>query len=128
MATQQSHPSIHSDDDSDFQQALRDFLAQLSNREKDLFKEFKSANYRNSSEFLANFEKFGASLKHKKFGVGFQAVKRLSDKLNPYFAALDIIVTSHPEWTAIAWGAFRLVLQVRRQDELLDWTDFDSLL
>ena len=39
-------------------------------------------------------------------------IKALSDKLEPYFEVIQIVIQSNPEWTAIAWGAFRLILQV----------------
>jgi hypothetical protein len=39
-------------------------------------------------------------------------VKDLSDVLSPYFESVGMIIQSNPEFAAIAWGAFRLVLQV----------------
>lgn len=39
-------------------------------------------------------------------------IKALGDSLQPYFDVIGITIQSHPAWAAIAWGAFRLVLQV----------------
>lgn len=33
--------------------------------------------------------------------------------LSPIFSVVELIVSSHPEWAAIAWGGVRLVFQVR---------------
>jgi len=41
-----------------------------------------------------------------------QHVSSFSLKLKPYFEILGIFVQSHPEWTALAWGAIRLILEV----------------
>ena len=32
--------------------------------------------------------------------------------IEPYFKVVDIVVSSHPEWAAIVWGAVRLVFTV----------------
>ena len=39
-------------------------------------------------------------------------IHKFGASLQPYFKILNIVVQSHPEWSAIAWGAVRLVLQV----------------
>jgi hypothetical protein len=43
-------------------------------------------------------------------------IKTFSSRLQPYFDILNIVVQSHPEWAAIAWGAIRLVLQVSERN------------
>ena len=106
-----SQPSpLANDCDHDFQQAVDGFMDQLSDQEKKSFK-----RHQNASEFLEDFRKLGQSTKNKKFNSVFRGIKQFSDGLSPYFDALGIIVQSHPEWTAIAWGTFRLVLQVIRK-------------
>ncbi|KAJ4295630.1 hypothetical protein N0V90_007643 [Kalmusia sp. IMI 367209] len=40
------------------------------------------------------------------------SVHRLDEKLSPYFESIGWVVQSHPEFAAIGWGAFRLVLRL----------------
>ncbi len=112
MATDHDGALQDPDCNSDFQEALNSFTERLSVEEKQLFIEYRNAEFKDSSELLADFDKFGKALKNTKLTTALRAVKRFSDQLSPYFTALDIIVQSHPEWTAIAWGAFRFILQV----------------
>jgi hypothetical protein len=92
----------------EFQQARDDFFAEISEEERVQFSEIES-----SKEFLEAFKKFEQFEKNKKkWTKVFKAVKACSEKLEPYFETLGIFVSSNPEYAAIAWGTFRLVLQV----------------
>lgn len=42
----------------------------------------------------------------------FASVKSFSDRLEPYFAAVDIFIQSNPQYSALVWGSVRLILQV----------------
>lgn len=47
--------------------------------------------------------------------------KRISDvseHIAPYFKAVDIFVSSHPEYAALAWGAIRMVFLVSLSHKL----------
>ena len=51
------------------------------------------------------------------------------DSFAPYFTITHIIVSSHPEYAAIAWGAVRLVFQVCTEPAFVNsiqLTKFDS--
>lgn len=39
-------------------------------------------------------------------------VDEFGRSLTPFFNVVELIVSSHPEWAAIAWGGVRLVFQV----------------
>jgi hypothetical protein len=41
-------------------------------------------------------------------------VASFAKSLGPYFGIVEMIVSSHPEYAAIAWGGVRLVFQVRK--------------
>jgi len=40
-------------------------------------------------------------------------IHRLGRALKPYFQIIELLVSSNPEFAAIAWGALSLVFQVR---------------
>jgi hypothetical protein len=44
---------------------------------------------------------------------GCQAIDKFSRTMKPYFDVVDTLVSSHPEYAAILWGAVKLVCQVR---------------
>ncbi|RBA13422.1 hypothetical protein FPRO05_02216 [Fusarium proliferatum] len=90
----------------DFQQAHEEFLRQLSDEERTQFTQIRS-----SQIFLDEFKKLGQfAKKHTKWTKLLRSVEKCSEKLDPYFDVVGITIQSHPEWAAIAWGAFRLVL------------------
>jgi hypothetical protein len=91
----------------DFEQARKEFFSQLSPEEQAKFSPIKSA--KDFLDGLKNFEKFA---KHKKCTKVFKSIERCCNKLGPYFDIVGIVVQSHPEWAAVAWGAFRLILQL----------------
>ena len=94
-----------------FQRAQDEFLQQLSPEERAMYTKVKT-----SDDLLKGFQTLGRfSTDNSRWVKVFQAVKNCSEKLQPYFDILDVVVQSHPEWAAIAWGAFRLVLKVMRQ-------------
>jgi hypothetical protein len=67
-----------------------------------------------SEELLAHVSKFAGLSKNTRKGKIFvQRIKDLCDRLTPYFSIIETICGSNPQWANIAWGAFRLVLQVR---------------
>jgi len=44
---------------------------------------------------------------------GCKKIDQFAKAMEPFFKITDLLVSSHPEWSAIAWGAIRLVFQVR---------------
>jgi hypothetical protein len=66
-----------------------------------------------STELLEGVSKLTTVTKHKLRGMKFlHQITRFGDSLQPYFNALDILVSAKPNVAAIAWGSFRLILQV----------------
>jgi hypothetical protein len=53
--------------------------------------------------------------KTRKRGALMRRLTAFSDSLKHYFDVIGILVQSHPEYAALAWGAFRLVLQARQR-------------
>jgi hypothetical protein len=50
--------------------------------------------------------------KSRKSHALLRRIAAFSNNLGHYFDVIGILVQSHPEYAALAWGAFRLVLQV----------------
>ena len=108
MAQSTSHAQLGQVDLLLFEKAKEQFLAQLSDEEKSKFSKYNSAD-----EVLADLSKLQNFTKDKrKLTRAMASIELFSKQLEPFFDIFGIIVQSHPEWTAIAWGAFRLVLQV----------------
>lgn len=96
------------DKDAVFRKAQNDFLNSLAPEESAVFSPCSS-----SAELLDGISKLATVTKHKQRGLKFlRQINRLSDSLQPYFKALDILVSAKPDVAAIAWGSFRLILQV----------------
>jgi hypothetical protein len=97
------------DDDHIFQGARDNFLASLSAEERVHFPTCTSADN------LINNIKAPDAFKnnHRRWTRILNRFKNFADQLQPYFEVMNIVLQSHPEWTAIAFGAFRLVIQVR---------------
>jgi hypothetical protein len=90
---------------AEFERAHKNFLDQLSEEEKKQF-----APIQDSKTFLSEVQNLGQSTKARKWTKLFTAIQKCSQCLTPYFEVVGIMVQSHPEWAAIAWGSFRLVL------------------
>ncbi|KAI1125886.1 hypothetical protein F5Y10DRAFT_294264 [Nemania abortiva] len=91
-----------------FSKARDTFLASVSASERSLYAKCLSAG-----ELLKQLESFAHFKKDRaRWSKCFNRIKRFADHLEPYFEVVGIFVSSHPEWTAIAWGALRLVLQL----------------
>lgn len=90
-----------------FVKAKGDFLASLSAAEKAQFAECSTAQ-----ELLDHVQKMDIISKTKRRGMPlFRTIKNFSNRLSPYFKIIETLCSSHPDWSCIAWGAFRLVLQ-----------------
>lgn len=94
--------------DKDFASAQKLFLDSLPASERALFFSCNSAE-----ELLVEVKKLSRfKLEKSRWKRSFECIKRFSGNLQPYFTVINIFVSSHPEWCAIAWGAVRLLLQV----------------
>lgn len=91
-----------------FREAHDHFVASLSPKDRDLYSRCDSAQ-----EFLAEVQKFEAVSGNRLRGRGLIArIKSFSDRLEPYFDAIGIIVQARPEYAAFVWGTVRMVLQL----------------
>ena len=89
-----------------FAKSRDEFLHALSQAEKDRFQRCGSAQ-----ELLEEVRKMEVISKVKRKGDRlFGKINAFNDNLSPYFKIMEIFCNSAPEWTAIALGAFRLVL------------------
>jgi hypothetical protein len=108
------------EDQRDSKSAHSEFLDELTNDEKKQFARIET--YEN---FLSELQKFGQfANQHRKWTSLCNAVQKCSEQLSPYFEVVGIAVQSHPEWAALAWGSFRLVLLVSERlisHVLPDW-------
>jgi hypothetical protein len=99
------------DPDALFLKARDTFLASVSASERPLYERCSS-----SGELLKQLGSF-AHFKNddeSRWSKCFDRIKRFTEHLEPYFEVIGLFVSSHPEWTAIAWGALRLILQICR--------------
>ncbi|KAH7308642.1 hypothetical protein B0I35DRAFT_442341 [Stachybotrys elegans] len=104
-----SHHSHRVDSISIFQEACDRFQSSLSDRQRQQFKRFPDA-----TSMLRSIE---AEVKHHPVHKSLltlccKKISALSEKLSPFFKVIDILVSSHAEFAAIAWGSVRLVFML----------------
>jgi hypothetical protein len=94
-----------------FHQAQRQFLDSIPEEEKSRYSTSSSAG-----DILQDLRKIVADAKSfeqkRTASALLKKIKTLSDSLEPYFRIVEIVIQSNPEFAAIAWGAFRLIVQV----------------
>jgi hypothetical protein len=91
-----------------FRQAREAFLETLPENERIQFSACTSA-----SVLLQDVQSFtGFRKEHENWAASLRKVEKFSDHLQPYFEIANIVLRSNPEWSAIAWGALRLILKV----------------
>lgn len=91
-----------------FEQARDQFLESLPASEQASFTKCASAEV-----LVADVGKLGLERKDRLWGkrlIG--CIAAFGDTLEPYFKVIGIFVQSHPEFAAIVWGAFSLVIKV----------------
>ncbi len=103
MASPESLTSVN--DCSAFAEAKELFLSSVSPQERLQFSACSSGE-----EILTQINSFTTDPRRRNKIVA--RIKVFSDLLGPYFDVLELVVSSHPEYAAVAWGALRLVLQV----------------
>ena len=99
----------HSTDDNDvFELARKRFLDSLDEGECLRFSPCTS-----SQDFLSAVGKLETSTQQAaRRGKALRCVQSLTKRLQPYFEVVNIFVSSNPQFAALFWGAFRLVLEV----------------
>jgi hypothetical protein len=100
----------HDEPVSLFKAACEQFRASLSEKQRQIFKEYPDAismldAIRGQAEQHPTHKALLARCCKKIFA--------LSTMMEPYFEVINLFVSSHPEFAGIAWGALRLVFVVR---------------
>jgi flagellar biosynthesis GTPase FlhF len=91
-----------------FEDAQEKFLNALAPAESARFKRCSSAE-----ELLKSAQELDVIAKDRIRGRGFMSrIKSFNDSLAPYFGVIEVVISSNPEYAAIAWGSIRLALQL----------------
>lgn len=104
-----------------FSEVKDSFLQSITDEERAQFSSCRSPEelVKSIATFLTGFEK-------SRFTRMTMHIESFSKQLQPYFDILGIVVQSHPEWAAIAWGSFRLVLKACEHIDFLKHLRPDS--
>ena len=114
---------MESQSNPDIFEAARDrFIDSLSPEDRLLYSPCVSAE-----DFREAVKKLEATVARVgRRGKPMRCVYTLSKRLEPYFEVMNIFIQSNPQYSALFWGAFRLVLQVGLIFcALSDWTRSD---
>ncbi|KAJ4355440.1 uncharacterized protein N0V89_003456 [Didymosphaeria variabile] len=95
--------------DDIFEKAHNAFINSLSEKEKARFA--KCSSPEELLETLRNFKIMSTKRQKKTLNRCLGVVKSFNDKLRPYFDAINVIASAN-DTVAIAYGAFRLVLEL----------------
>jgi hypothetical protein len=94
-----------------FETTAKRFLDDLSEEDKMSFQTLD-----NAEDMVVSIEQYVMQLKSQRTSRLLDACNKISQfskNLEPFFKIVDIFISSHPDWAAIAWGAIRMVFQVR---------------
>ena len=94
-----------------FRTAANDFRAGLSEEQRADFQV-----YNDPSEMIKGLQdhfKKHSEGKRSRLLAGYRKIDTFCKRVEPYFKVIDILVSSHPEYAGIVWGAVRLVFLVR---------------
>lgn len=105
-----AHTKRHHDEPTSlFKSACEQFRASLSEKQRQVFKEYPDA----TSMLKALRDQAERHPTHRSLLTRCcKKILALSTMMEPYFDVINIFVSSHPEFAAIAWGALRLVFVV----------------
>jgi hypothetical protein len=92
-----------------FAAALKNFECSLSEQDRREFKSFGDAE----SMVKAVEEAVVNRADKSRILSTCKKIESFARKWEAFFPVVDIFVSSHPEYAALAWGAVRLVFQVR---------------
>jgi hypothetical protein len=91
-----------------FDQAIKSFRASLSDSERSIFVE-----YAKPTDMITNIKMHcDKSRKSRKLAPLCERIHRFSESFAPFFDIINIFVQSNPEYSAVPWGALRLVFMV----------------
>lgn len=96
-----------------FQEAMRTFTVDMSN-DSGKCAWLSDPKHANMEAVLASVAEAGETYKTKRGSSRAQeALIDLSERVHLYSGILDVIVQHHPEYTALVWGAMKLLFTVR---------------
>ena len=96
-----------------FDNVTKRFLDSLPEHERQRYSPCASAE--DLLDSLKKLEGLTQKQLNTRFGRTTKCIHKLNSYIKPYFGAVNILVSSHPEHAAIFWGSLRLILQVRAQ-------------
>jgi hypothetical protein len=95
-----------------FDQAFQDFLINLPEKERARYSPCSSAD--DLLESIQKLNDLAKKWQKTRINRAVGGVKAFSDRLQPFFACIDIFIQPNPKYAVIIWGSIRLVLQVWR--------------
>src|SRR5947207_8848275 len=93
-----------------FKNACEIFRSALSDDEKRVFQEFPDAK---SMLAVIKQQAKDHPIHESRLTACCKKISGLAVKLSPFFEVVNIFVQTNPQYIRIAWGAIRLVFQVR---------------
>ncbi|KAF8852440.1 hypothetical protein BDZ45DRAFT_730184 [Acephala macrosclerotiorum] len=93
-----------------FATAAKRFYDELPNEDREIFQTLD-----NAEDMVASIEQHIVQLNSHRTSRLLEACKKLDHfrkSMDPFFEVVNIFVSTHPEWSGIAWGAVRLVFQL----------------
>ena len=95
--------------ESIFETACKEFRASLSKSQLDVFASFPDAR-----SMLTSIEQQANTHPTHKSALTrcCHKIEKISNRLSPFMRVIDLMVSSHPEFAAIAWGSLSLVFTV----------------
>lgn len=91
-----------------FKETSEAFQRRLSDNERAKFEKFSNPHIMLTS-LIAEFQRHRSRQRLENCS---KKVRDFSEKLQPYFAIVDIFVQTNPEYAGIVWGAIRLILRL----------------
>lgn len=98
-----------------FSRARESFLSEVSPEEQTTLLGALS-DCASPEALLGHVEQLKSRFAHSRWARASSKLRAFAHELEPYFKVVDTVISSNPEWAAVAWGALRLVLQVREPD------------
>ncbi|KAI0899362.1 hypothetical protein F4806DRAFT_492357 [Annulohypoxylon nitens] len=93
-----------------FKEALGTFSKELSD-DNDKLKWITDTNHGNLESILKTVEDVRVQYESHKKGSSIRCtIVELSEKMHYYSGIMDVFVSHHPEYTALAWGAMKFLL------------------
>ena len=91
---------------------MENFRASLSLEDRRHFQAFSTF-----TAMIADLKSHVWTVQKRHMGdLAFRRISNISERWQPYFDTLNILMSAHPEYCAFFWGAIRFVFLVRLRD------------